>query len=61
MKIYSLNFAAHTTAIRSLCLENGIEHEIVETNLMAGANKTPEFLKANTHSLRFDLRLTGIV
>ena len=46
MKIYSLNFAAHTTAIRSLCLENGIEHEIVETSPMSGANKTPEFLKA---------------
>ena len=30
-----------------LCQENGIEHELVVCNIMAGENKTPEFLKMN--------------
>ncbi len=30
-----------------LCQENGIDHELVVCNIMAGENKTPEFLKMN--------------
>ena len=30
-----------------LCVENGVEHELVICNIMEGANKTPEFLKMN--------------
>jgi hypothetical protein len=45
LQIYSLEFAAHTSAIKSLCIENGIPVEIVATSPMTGDNKTPQFLK----------------
>ena len=45
IQIYSLAVAPHTTPIRSLCIENGLDFEIVETNPMTGAHKTSEFLK----------------
>ena len=45
IQIYSLEFAAHTSAIKSLCVENGIDIEIVNTSPMSGDHKTADFLK----------------
>lgn len=60
LKIYSLELANHTSAIKSLCLENSIPVEIVPTSPMTGENKTPEFLKVSkskAYIARFDVTI----
>lgn len=47
IKIYGLTISGNVIPIEFLCKNNGIEMEIVNTDLMTGAHKTPEFLKMN--------------
>eukprot|EP00960_Hanusia_phi_P055851 763078-Hanusia_phi.AAC.1 len=47
IKIYGLAISGNVIPIEFLCKGNGIEMELVNTDLMAGAHKTPEFLKMN--------------
>eukprot|EP00960_Hanusia_phi_P034859 751325-Hanusia_phi.AAC.1 len=41
IKIYGLSFSGNVTPVQLLCKGNGIEMELVNTDLKSGAHKTP--------------------
>lgn len=47
IKIHGLAISGNVFPITGLMTEAGIEHELVSCNIMAGENKTPEYLKMN--------------
>jgi glutathione S-transferase len=50
MKLHNSNFSPNALRVRAVAHELGVPLEIVEVNLRAGANRTPDFLALNPNA-----------
>ena len=47
VEVYGMGLSSPCRLVHLTCEALGIEYKVVETNIMEGANKTPEYLKMN--------------